>query len=125
VLACLDARMREVYVAAHAHEGGAWRAIAPPAVLAPADVRVPVDGPGVTSVWYGAGGGFAAFPALAAELGLRGIDGEARPAARSIGELALPRLAAGEAVAAADALPVYVRHRVALTTAERDAGLRL
>jgi hypothetical protein len=28
-------------------------------------------------------------------------------------------------VAARDALPVYVRHRVALTSVERDAGMRL
>lgn len=128
VLACLDARMREVYVAAHVHADGEWRAIAPPAVLAPADVGIPADhagGSGGTRGWYGAGGGFAAYPALAGELGLLDIDGNARPAARSVGELALPRLAAGEAVAAADALPLYVRHRVALTTAERDAGLRL
>ena len=47
------------------------------------------------------------------------------PQRRAVGELALPRLAAGEGVAAADALPFYVRHRVALTTAERDAGGRL
>jgi tRNA threonylcarbamoyladenosine biosynthesis protein TsaB len=42
-----------------------------------------------------------------------------------VAELALPRLAAGEGVAAAEAVPIYVRHRVALTTAERDAGARL
>jgi len=42
-----------------------------------------------------------------------------------VGELALPRFAAGDAVAAGDALPLYVRHRVALTSAERGAGVRL
>ncbi len=42
----------------------------------------------------------------------------------TIATLALPRLAAGEATDAAHALPLYVRHRVALTTAERkpDSG---
>jgi len=39
--------------------------------------------------------------------------------------LALPRLEAGEAVDAEHALPLYVRHRVALTTAERAGGARL
>ena len=73
----------------------------------------------------GAGNGFAAYPALAAQLGLAAVDAALRPTARAIGELALPRLAAGEGVAAAAALPLYVRHRVALTTAERDAGARL
>jgi tRNA threonylcarbamoyladenosine biosynthesis protein TsaB len=47
------------------------------------------------------------------------------PDARAIGELAQPRFAAGEGVAAADAAPLYVRHRVALTTLERAAGARL
>ena len=41
------------------------------------------------------------------------------------GELALPRLRAGKGVPASEAQPLYVRHRVALTTAERDAGMRL
>ncbi len=74
---------------------------------------------------FGAGSGFVAYPALAARLGLADTDPEVRPTARAVGELALPRLEAGEGVAAAAATPLYVRHRVALTTAERDAGLRL
>jgi tRNA threonylcarbamoyladenosine biosynthesis protein TsaB len=128
VVACLDARMREVYVAAHAQHGDAWRVVMAPAVLPPADVRSPVDGdvnPSTPDGWCGAGNGFAAYPALAAQLGLRDVDADARPAAQAVGELALPRLAAGEGVAAAEALPLYVRHRVAITTAERDRGLKL
>ena len=74
--------------------------------------------------WFGAGNGFARIPGWrAARTGAR--RRAARPTARAVGELALPRLAAGEGVAAADALPLYVRHRVALTTAERAAGARL
>jgi tRNA threonylcarbamoyladenosine biosynthesis protein TsaB len=122
VLACLDARMREVYTAAYAFGGGEWREAAPPSVVAPAEVlrvnAVPGD-------WYGAGNGFAAYPALKAQLGLSLVAADARPTAQSVGELALPRLAAGEGVAAIDALPLYVRHRVALTSAEQDAGVRL
>ena len=60
-----------------------------------------------------------------AELELSHAAADARPTAQSIGELALPRLAAGEGVAAADAAPFYVRHRVALTAAEQAAGARL
>jgi tRNA threonylcarbamoyladenosine biosynthesis protein TsaB len=122
VLACLDARVREVYVAAYAREQGSWNEMLAPMVLPPAAVAVPSRG---TAAWFGAGGGFAAYPALAAQLALPHCDADAVPDARAIGELAQPRFAAGEGVAAADALPHYVRHRVALTTAERVAGARL
>jgi tRNA threonylcarbamoyladenosine biosynthesis protein TsaB len=44
------------------------------------------------------------------------------PTATAIGTLALPRLAAGEGVAARDAAPIYLRHKVALTSAERAVG---
>ena len=98
-----------------------WRGLRAPEVTPPAAVRLP----GAAGAACGAGGGFAAYPALASELMLREVDAGTRPAARAIGELALPRFAKGEGVAAADALPFYVRHRVALTTAERDAGVRL
>lgn len=120
VFACLDARMREVYLAAYTRDGEVWRTVGAPAVLAPSEMRAPSGG-----AWFGAGNGFAAYPMLAAQLEMAGVDAGARPTARAVGELALPRLAAGEGVSAAEALPLYVRHRVALTVAERDAGLRL
>ena len=119
VFACLDARMREVYVAAYRRAGDAWQAEMDPAVRKPDDVSAP---PGT---WHGAGDGFAAYPALARRLALASVDAAAVPSARAIGELALPRFAAGEGVAAAHAEPLYVRHRVALTTRERAAGQRL
>lgn len=123
VLACLDARMREVYVAGYARDGDAWREIAPPSVVPPAEVSR--AGLAEESDWFGAGNGFAAYPALGPALGLSDVAADARPSAQAIGELALPRLAAGEGVAAGEALPLYVRHRVALTAAEQDAGVRL
>jgi tRNA threonylcarbamoyladenosine biosynthesis protein TsaB len=122
VVACLDARMREVYVAAYVREEARWNEILAPAVLAPSDVAMPSRG---HAAWFGIGGGFAAYPALATQLALQHVHADAVPDARAIGELAQPRLAAGEGVAAVDALPLYVRHRVALTTAERAAGARL
>jgi tRNA threonylcarbamoyladenosine biosynthesis protein TsaB len=122
VVTCFDARMREVYVAAYVREAGRFRELLAPAVLKPANVALP-DGGGAG--WLGVGGGFAAYPELQAQLGLDAIDAAAMPDARAIGELAQPRLVAGESVGAADALPLYVRHRVALTSAERDAGARL
>lgn len=123
VLACLDARMREVYVAAYARIGGVWQEAAAASVLPPAEVREPrPDGGGA---WRGAGNGFGAYPALGPRLALAQLDADLHPTAQAIAELALPRLAAGEGVAAADALPMYVRHRVALTSAEQEAGVRL
>lgn len=118
---CTDARMAEVYVAAYAREGGGWRELLAPAVLKPDDVELPR----ADASWVGAGSGFAAYPALAPRLGLARVHDHVRATARAIGELALPRLAAGQGVDAEYALPLYVRHRVALTTAEREAGLRL
>jgi tRNA threonylcarbamoyladenosine biosynthesis protein TsaB len=117
VLACLDARMREVYVAAYVRRQGIWTEVAAPAVMAPAAVTLPGDGG-----WFGAGGGYAAYPDLGPRLCLVAVDSTIRPGAAAIGELALPSLLAGNGVPAGDALPLYVRHRVALTSAERAAG---
>lgn len=120
VVACLDARMREVYLAAYERTGDQWRERHAPAVLHPASANLPdVEG------WSGTGDGFSAYPALAATLRLSSADALAKPDARAIGALALPRLAAGDGVPASAARPLYVRHRIALTTAERAAGLRM
>jgi tRNA threonylcarbamoyladenosine biosynthesis protein TsaB len=121
VVACLDARMREVYVAAYTRMGHEWRESAASAVTRPADVRRPSD----DVPWSGAGNGFAAYPELAVDLVLAHVAADVRPSARSVGELALPRLVAGRGVAAADATPMYVRQRVALTAAEQAQGVRL
>jgi tRNA threonylcarbamoyladenosine biosynthesis protein TsaB len=118
VATALDARMQEVYFAAYERHAEDWRPVVAPAVAAPGAVP-PLDGR-----WSGAGNGFAVYPALRERLAraLASCDERARPTAMAIGRLALPRFAAGQAVAAGDAAPVYIRHRVALTTAERDAG---
>jgi tRNA threonylcarbamoyladenosine biosynthesis protein TsaB len=116
VAACLDARMREVYLAAYERAGDAWREAQSPGVVKPADVALP-DGR-----WFGAGDGFAAYPALAGRSGIVAHDAKLLPSAAAIARLALPRFAAGEAVAPEHALPLYVRHRVALTSVERSAG---
>lgn len=117
VLACLDARMREVYVASYRRaDDGSWREIDAPDVVKP-DTVAPAR---ATS--FGAGDGFAAYPSLAARIGLARVDAALAPTARAIGELAAPRVARGEVVAARDAHPAYVRHRVALTAAERATG---
>lgn len=119
VIAALDARAQEVYVAAYWHDGVRWHEAVTPAVIAPAAVTLPADGG-----WTGVGSGFTAYPALRDRCiaVLASYEPIRAPTATAIGTLALPRLAAGEGVAARDAAPIYLRHKVALTSAERALG---
>ncbi|MBT2324929.1 tRNA (adenosine(37)-N6)-threonylcarbamoyltransferase complex dimerization subunit type 1 TsaB [Variovorax paradoxus] len=110
VVAVLDARMDQVYAARYGF--GATQASAGEAeLLAPEDVELP---PG----WVLAGNAFAAYgerlPAGAARH-------EVLPTATAMLRLAPELLAAGLAVAPAEAWPLYVRDKVAQTTEERAA----
>jgi tRNA threonylcarbamoyladenosine biosynthesis protein TsaB len=120
VVACLDARMREVYVASYVRQGDGWTRLGDPAVQKPDDVQ-PAD----AASWHGAGEGFAAYPELSQRLRLVDIDAAIVPDAQAVAEWAWPHLVAGEGTDAAGAQPLYVRHRIALTTVERASGLRL
>ena len=109
IVSVLDARMEQVYAAQYAFDGSA--ADGAPQLLAPEALVVP---PG----WVLAGNAFAAYgerlpPAAARH--------EALPTARAMLRLAPGLLAAGRAVAAQHAMPLYVRDKVAQTTAERAA----
>src|SRR5438093_3743964 len=110
VIAALDARMQEVYIAAYQHEDNGWRAIVEPAVTPPREAPMPPGGG-----WSGAGNGFATYPLLSEQLGtaVMACDVTVLPTATAIGVLALSRFAGGEGVAAREAAPLYVRHRVA------------
>ncbi|MRD73802.1 tRNA (adenosine(37)-N6)-threonylcarbamoyltransferase complex dimerization subunit type 1 TsaB [Rhodocyclus tenuis] len=114
VLVALDARMGEVYWGVYC----AGVAQAPLIVAAPQDVPLP-EGTG----WLACGNGLAAYPVLAERLQAKAtaFQPQLMPAASAVARLAAPRLARGERVAAADAVPVYVRDKVALTVAERLA----
>lgn len=110
VFACLDARMNEVYVAAYA--GGA--PVLSPMVSPPSQVPLP-PGEG----WIGCGDGFATHADQLPKF-VR-VRADLRPTAAAVARLAAPRFARGEGVDAVDAAPLYVRDKVALTTAERLA----
>lgn len=110
VVACIDARMREVYYAALEKQGGRWQETIPAQCVAPAAAPVP-PGPG----WVGCGSGFAVY----GNLGLKRVLPEVHPTALAVAQLAAPRLAAGEGVDAALAAPLYLRDKVALTVKER------
>jgi tRNA threonylcarbamoyladenosine biosynthesis protein TsaB len=118
-LACLDARMGEVY-------WGCFGWDAECGVLQSGTLRV--GPPGSVSLdpgapYIGVGRGFSAYPILSALPGV--ITDEARsaalPNAREIARLGAVRLAAGGALDAADLQPLYVRDKVAFTAAERAA----
>lgn len=122
VIAALDARMHEVYFAAYEYDGVLWRNRVAPTVVAPDAAPLPEGGG-----WSAVGNGFAAYPALRERLtgALASCDESVLPTAVAIGALALPRFVAGAGVPAREAAPLYLRHRVALTSAERAAGVRL
>jgi tRNA threonylcarbamoyladenosine biosynthesis protein TsaB len=122
-IACLDARMGEVY----------WGCFAADAARGVIEVLGPgVAAPeGVTREiarcqsrrYLGIGRGFSAYPALEAIAGLE-IDAERRlalPSAREIARLGAIQLNAGGGIDPANLQPVYLRDRVALTEAERAA----
>lgn len=113
IVACLDARMREVYYAALERDGDGWRETIGAQCVAPAAVPRP-SGEG----WIGCGSGFAAFPDIAKTLGLDKTFAELHPTAAAIARLAAPRFARGGGVDAAAAAPLYVRDKVAMTKDE-------
>ncbi len=111
VVAVLDARMDEVYFAAYEREGERWRTRQGPALGRPEDVAVPQG-------WTVAGN---LPPALAARLPQGATQVDALPMARALLRLAPAALADGGAHGAAEALPLYIRDKVAQTTEERAA----
>lgn len=111
VVALLDARMGEVYAAAYRWHGAGWDAVAEPALLRPHDVVVP---PG-----FAVAGNAVALVEAVLPADVRRID--ALPTAAALLRLAPAVLAAGPAHPAAEALPLYLRDKVAQTTEERAA----
>ncbi|MDO8347867.1 MAG: tRNA (adenosine(37)-N6)-threonylcarbamoyltransferase complex dimerization subunit type 1 TsaB [Rugosibacter sp.] len=120
----LDARMNEVYGAAYAVAGEGVHELMPPQCAAPAVLPAPAlcVPPGTFLGGRAVGDGFAVYGEvlLPRTSGIVHIP-ELYPTAAAVARLAAPLLARGEGVDAAAAQPVYVRDKVALTTAERLA----
>ena len=120
-LACLDARMGEVYWGRYAADtAGRVSEVSRPGVAAPDEViRNLARGP--SAHLLGIGRGFSAYPVLEEIAGLK-IDAERRlklPNAREMARFGALEFAAGRGIAPADLQPVYLRDKVALTEAER------
>jgi len=122
VMAVLDARMDEVYSAAYvwqAQQGqqgqqGLWHALSECDLCPPEALHVPQG----TTV---AGNAQAVY---GVRLAPQARHVQARPTARALLRLAPALLAHGGGMHASAALPLYVRDKVAQTTAERAAAAR-
>lgn len=115
VLAAFDARMQQVYWGAYVRTAdGLVQLCGSESVAAPHAVPMP-DG----DAWVGAGGGWDGYAELLKQrLGVRVGAWHARkfPRARDVARLGAAGFAAGGAVHAEQALPVYIRDDVARRT---------
>lgn len=114
VIVALDARMGEVYFGFFA-DGvlqGEIGLSAPDALPLPASGR-----------WQACGNGLAAYPVLRERLApaVEVWKPEIMPSAAAVARLAAQQLARGERLDPAEAVPLYVRDKVAKTVAERLA----
>jgi len=116
VIAALDARMGEAYLAAYARNGDEWDEVIAPRLADGASLP-PLPG----RRWAATGSGFDRHPwlreAYRSSVEMR-FEGDL-PRAGAVARIAARRFARGAGVAAADAAPLYLRDKVALTTEER------
>jgi len=114
---CLDARMGEVYHASYVRLGEGWNVVHDASLCAPA-----MAPPLPAGAWTGCGTGFAAHgAALKQRFGerLADIRPELYPHARDIARLGVREFERGGGMPAEQALPVYIRDKVALRSDER------
>ena len=113
----MDARMNEIYAAHYVFEAGRWCTVVAPMLARAADLN---------ERWRNAAPDMVAGTALAAfgealQPGSARRAPQALPRARAMLPLAQALWDDGGALDAALALPLYVRDKVAMTTAERSA----
>ena len=114
VLALLDARMDELYAAPYAYADGRWQQCADFNLFKPEQVLLHDSQALAGNVFAEYGERLPVPPDVPCW--------QALPTAAAMLRLAPQLLAQGNAVAAAEALPRYIRDKVALTTAERAAA---
>lgn len=124
IIACLDARMGELYWGCFTAEAN--HGVATPGVIECGELGVAapdVIASRLKGRYVGIGRGFSVYPQLAQIPGVvvQPAHALALPNAREIARLGALRLAAGGGVDPADLKPLYLRDKVALTEMERAA----
>ncbi len=119
VIAALDARMGETYFSVYERHGAALRAVIEPCLLGPGTLPRLEGGN-----WTGIGSGFDRLDYVKQHFAgsVCNVLSDRFPSAREVARLALRSFARGAEVAPEDALPMYIRDRVALTIDERIAN---
>lgn len=115
VMALLDARMDEVYAACYAFDGRVWTQNGDHSLCKPEDLMQSTP-PGVD--WQIAGNAHAVYGARLPAMATAPV--QALPTAAAMLRLAPALLAIGHAVPGDQALPTYIRDKVAKTTLERQ-----
>lgn len=114
----MDARMGEIYAAAYRHEGQGWRVLSAPALYSPASLH---------ALWAQSppsalcGSALAVFEGLSPDPDLP-VWPRTRSRAAALATLAASAWAQGLGEAPEQAMPLYVRDKVAQTTEERRAA---
>jgi tRNA threonylcarbamoyladenosine biosynthesis protein TsaB len=113
-----DARMSEVYAAAYTWTDGTLQQVQAPALWPLSHWQAQID---AGCICLAAGSALLAYPAHTQSLRALGalLAPGAQPDGLALGQLAQQAWARGETLDAALALPLYVRDKVAQTTAER------
>ncbi len=112
--AAIDARMDEVYWGCYRETAGEMRLVGVEAVQPPESSVLPE---GAGGDWFGAGTGWGYGERIGVQLA--GQDVTMLPHAEDLLTLARFAFERGEAIAADQAAPVYLRDKVAQTKAER------
>ncbi len=119
----LDARMQEIYVSAFSFENDTAHEIIETQVCRPERWWQKRQETLADKTWCVAGQGLVVYPELKKHFAK--ADGDIRPQAEAIGKMGVKKWLLNETLRADQALPQYVRHRVALTIVERQAGEKL
>ncbi|MGB6028995.1 MAG: tRNA (adenosine(37)-N6)-threonylcarbamoyltransferase complex dimerization subunit type 1 TsaB, partial [Rhodanobacter sp.] len=118
ILAVIDARMGEIYAASYRRDdNGGLLALDEERICTAETLELPV-----AAAWQVVGSGWATYaPTISQRLSgaLHSADGLRYPQAAHVAELALREFRAGHLLAPEQALPVYLRDKVALTLAEQ------